>query len=180
MEDDQQAVRKCLEGEKAAFGFLVEKYKKKAYFTALALVGSHEDALDLSQEAFVRAYRAIGSYNAKYGFFTWFYRILRNLCLNHVRDRSRRGRLLEKRSEELRVSHPPDPSLLVEADEIRGAVWEALASLSPRDREIIVLRDLQELSYREIADTLECPMGTVMSRLYNARKRLREKLERYL
>lgn len=178
--EESEAITKCQKGEPEAFGFLVEKYKRRAYFTALALVGSHDDALDLSQEAFVRAYRSIGKYNTRYRFFTWLYRILRNLCLNHLRNNRRRAEILQEAGDSVTGKNPENPSLLVERDEVKEAVWSALSDLKAHEREIIILRDFQELSYREISDALDCPLGTVMSRLFHARKALKDKLGKYL
>jgi len=178
--EESEAITKCQKGEPEAFGFLVKKYKKRAYFTALALVGSHDDALDLSQEAFVRAYRSIGTFDTRHRFFTWLYRILRNLCLNHLRNNRRRAEILQEAGNSVIGKDPENPSLLLEKDEVKEAVWSAVSVLEPHEREIIILRDFQELSYKEIADALDCPVGTVMSRLFHARKALKDKLEKHL
>ena len=170
-------------GDKQAYGVLVNKYMKRAYVTALGFVGNHEGALDLSQEAFVRAYKAIGHFDAEKNFFTWFYRILKNLSLNFVRDRSNRARPFSEINEtKLRTmrDNAQDTAALAEQNEQRELVWKAINALKANEKEIILLKDFQELSYKEIADILGCPLGTVMSRLYNARKSLKEKLERLL
>lgn len=179
--NDAEAIRLCQAGSKQAFGFLVERYMQRAYYTALGLIGSHENALDVSQDAFVRAFKAIKRFDASKKFFTWYYQILRNLCYNFLRDKSRHARSFSEIDEnEIRKisDESQEASLLTEKSELKQAVWDGINSLKPNDREIIILKDFQELSYKEIADCLEIPIGTVMSRLYNARKALKAKLER--
>jgi RNA polymerase sigma-70 factor (ECF subfamily) len=180
--DDSALVLQCQQGDKQAYGVLVKKYMKRAYFTALGLVGSHEDALDISQEAFVRAYRSLATFNPQMKFFTWFYRILRNLCLNLLRDRSRHAYPFSQVSDEEveNVSTEEDIALLVEQDDMKRALWKAIERLNEHEREIIILKEFQEMSYKEIAEMLECPIGTVMSRLYHARKALKEQMKEYL
>jgi len=185
-QNDERLVSRCQAGEIQAFGVLVEKYKQRAYYTALGLIGSHDEALDISQEAFVRAYGAIAKFQAsRAGFFTWYYQILRNLCFNFLRDRAKQARpFSEVETAESSLQNIADessnPAVIAERNELKDAVWRAINSLKDGDREIILLRDFQEMSYKEIAATLDCPIGTVMSRLFNARQQLREKLEGYL
>ncbi|MFQ5649530.1 MAG: RNA polymerase sigma factor [bacterium] len=176
---DSELVRRCQAGDKSAYGRLVEKYMRRAYFTALGFTGHHESALDMSQEAFVRAYRAIKKMDAEKPFFTWYYQILRNLCLNLNRDRARRARPFSEIGEaRLRQMEDgaEDTAERVEQAEITEALWRAINRLQPHEREIILLKEFQELSYKEIAELLECPPGTVMSRLYTARQALKSKL----
>jgi RNA polymerase sigma-70 factor (ECF subfamily) len=185
-QQDERLVSRCQAGDIQAFGVLVEKYKQRAYYTALGLTGSHDEAWDISQEAFVRAYRAIAGFQAeRSGFFTWYYQILRNLCFNFLRDRAKRARpfsevVTPEDSLQNIADEGSNPAVIAERNELKNAVWKAINSLKDDDREIILLRDFQDLSYKEIAATLNCPIGTVMSRLFNARKQLREKLEGYL
>lgn len=185
-ERDSWLISRCQAGEVQAFGVLVEKYKQRAYYTALALVGGHEDALDISQEAFVRAYRAVAKFQpSQSGFFTWYYKILRNLCANFLRDRAKRARPFSEIDESKNfLSEIPDenydPTVIAERNELKDAVWRAISSLNAPEREIIMLRDFQEMPYKEIAAALDCPIGTVMSRLFNAREHLRKKLNGYL
>ncbi len=177
---EQRLIRLCQRGDKHAYGLLVGHYKERAYYSALGLVSSHNAALDLSQEAFVRAYRSIKKLEPGRKFFTWFYQILRNLCFNHLRDRSRHARPFSEISyQEIQsiVDASQDASDRLEHDELKAAVWRAINSLKESYKEIIILKDFQDMSYNEIADILECPIGTVMSRLYSARKALKGKLE---
>lgn len=180
--DERSIILRCQKGDKQIYGRLVTNYMKRAYFIALGLVGVHEGALDLSQEAFVRAYRSIDKLNPERKFFTWYYQILRNLCFNYLRDHARHARPFSEIGEEQISSladDSQDVSLEIEKQEMREALWNALDTLKPHEREIIILKDFQEMSYKEIAEYLDCPVGTVMSRLFNARKALKNKLEKY-
>lgn len=178
---DAQAIALCQAGDKAAYGYLVEQYKERAYYSALVLVRSHEAALDLSQDAFVRAFRHIKRFDTTKKFFTWYYQILRNLCLNFIRDAKRHARSFSEMYD-TQIMHliddKQDTSAFAEQNELRRVLWAAMNELKPKEREIIMLKDIQDLAYKEIADILEIPIGTVMSRLFNARKALKAKLER--
>ncbi len=170
-------------GHREAFEDLFAKVRGSAFHAARSLVGNHEDAQDLTQEAFVKAYRARESYDPGQPFLPWFHRILRNTCFSFLRKRGRlRERSIHARANaqddgddtweilDVRAASPSDGA---EARETTDVFARALERLSARDREIIVLRHYQELSYKEIAAALSIPEGTVMSRLYHARKRLR-------
>lgn len=149
---------------------------QRAYFAALALVGSHDDALDLSQDAFVRAFRARARIDPGRPFYPWLYQILRRLCFNFLRDgRARRGKLRSAGpwlAEELQGRAGGDPGREVERAELRARLEAAMEELPPAEREALALREFEGLAYREIADLLEIPVGTVMSRLYRARRAL--------
>lgn len=165
------------DGDASAFGELVHRYMRRAYFASLGLVGSHDDALDLSQEAFTRALRASSRLDPERPFYPWLYGILRRLCLNHLRDgRSQRAKLAEAgawlEDEAQARAASSNPSHAVERDELRRRVATAIESLPPIQREVLVLREFEGLHYREIAELLEIPEGTVMSRLYAARNGL--------
>lgn len=171
------------QGNKDAYGMLVKRHMKRAYHTALAMVGSHDGALDLSQDAFVRAYHAIKKLNTESKFFTWYYRILKNLCLNFLRDKSRRSKPFSEVDEHLleRIKDDvEDASESLEKKQMQRQVWKAIHSLKPHEKEVIILKDFEDRSYKEISELLECPLGTVMSRLYNARQALKEKLKGYI
>jgi RNA polymerase sigma-70 factor (ECF subfamily) len=176
--DDAQLMDSVQQGNPMAFRVLVERYKKRAYFTALKLVGDPDDAYDLSQEAFIRVYNARRRYNKSHPFYAWFYTILRNLARNHLRKRSvrlehaARIRRIRKRNREISIS----PECIVEANETKKAVWAALEKLSYEHREIIILRHFEDMSYDEISKLLGIAVGSVMSRLYYARKKLRDLL----
>lgn len=179
---ERELILRAQAGESAAFGLLVERYMRRAYFAALGLVGSHEDALDLSQEAFVRAYRARQRLDPDLPFYAWLYQILRRLCFNFIRDRrTRRNRLEQARTwlvEQVgrrAAANSPERSAI--RAEIRGRVQAAIERLADREREVLVLKEFEGLRYREIAELLGIPIGTVMSRLYTARRHLADALE---
>lgn len=167
-------------GDAAAFGELVRAYQRKAYTVAYGFVRNREDALELAQEAFARAFKAMGRFDASAPFYPWLYRILKNACLNHLKRRRRRG---ETSLDQLTASGGDVPSGdcgpgdEASADEMRSAVAAAMNRLPPAHREILVLRHFQQLSYAEIAACLGVPQGTVMSRLHAARHHLRSLLE---
>lgn len=164
-----------------AFEVVVKTHMKDAYFIALGLVGNREDALELSQEAFYRAYKHFDQLNSQEKFFPWFYQILRNLCFSHLRRRRlRQAESLDEMAGEPMPSGPADvfdPEMVAERNESKDRVWRAISRLDEKHREVIVLRHFRNLSYEEMARVLFCNRGTVTSRLYYARKRLKEILE---
>jgi RNA polymerase sigma-70 factor, ECF subfamily len=180
-ETDAALVLRAQAGDADAFGRLIERYMRRAYRQALGLVGSREDALDLSQEAFVRAYRARHTIDPDRPFYAWLYRIVRHLCFNFLRDAKTRARILEQEGAawlvETARQATPAPAALLEQGELRRRVARAIERLPAHEREVIVLKEFEDLTYREIADLVGIPMGTVMSRLYAARRRLADVLE---
>jgi RNA polymerase sigma-70 factor, ECF subfamily len=170
--DDAATVERCLEGQPDAFRTLVERYQSRALGHAIAITRNRDDAQDAVQDAFLNAHRALHTFDRERVFYSWFYAILRNCCY----------KLVARRRTDV-VDHPARLDLLespaVPVDD-RLAIERALAALSPTDREIVMLRHLDGLSYAELAAALEVPIGTVMSRLFNARKRLRDGLTRGL
>ncbi len=181
--EEGSAIERAQKGDREAFALIVKKYMKPAYYVALSYVGSEQDALDLSQDAFVNAFRHLKRFDPTRSFFPWFYSILKNLCMNHLaRARRRKEESLDRMAEDDRPVVLPvaasDPEKAAVAADLRAKVGEALGRLKPKDREILVLQHLQDFSYREIADLLGIPIGTVMSRLYGARRALRRELER--
>ncbi len=180
-DSDELLVRRVRAGDTPAFGKLVERYMRRAYYAALGLVGSHEDALDLSQEAFARAFKARDRLDPERPFYAWLYQIIRRLCFNYTRDRRTRRRGIESASRwlvhEATARSADNPQETLERREARERVTQALESLPDRDREILVLKEFEGLRYREIAELIGIPIGTVMSRLYAARRRLATALE---
>ena len=179
---ERDLILKAQAGESAAFGELVQRYMRRAYYAALGFVGSPEDAMDLSQDAFARAYRARHRINPDMPFYTWYYQILRRLCFNFTRDRQlHRRKLRDQKSwivdDAAFRSRERNPQRAVERAEIRRRVREAIDSLGDREREVLVLKEFEGLKYREIAEVVGIPIGTVMSRLYSARKHLAEAIE---
>lgn len=178
---DSVLVGRAQRGERAAFGELVTRYMRRAYHVALGLVGNHDDALDLSQEAFARAFRARASIDPERPFFPWLYHIIRRLCFNHTRDQRSRRLTLEQAGgwlvDTTMGQLPLSPDRAAERAELHEQVGEAIGRLAERERETLVLREFEELRYREIAELLGIPIGTVMSRLYRARRSLAREIE---
>jgi RNA polymerase sigma-70 factor (ECF subfamily) len=173
-------------GDDAAFDQLTRTLRVRAFSVARSLVGSHDDALDLTQEAFLKTYRARATYRENDPFLPWFHRILRNTCFSFLRkkNRIRTHSLTVERGEDETEWEIADEEVAVSIGLERGDVhvvfWEGFRRLTARDREILTLRHFQELAYREIAQALEIPEGTVMSRLYHARRKLRDLLSPHL
>ena len=172
-------IRRSRSGEKEAFGLLVQRYMKRAYYSALGFLGSHEDALDASQEAFVRAFLSLDRFDDKRSFFTWYYQILRNHCLNVLRHRGLRTPALSELTSVTpdMASDDPQPDEALERADLRSKVWEAIWLLDAEDRELIVAKDILDTPYTVLAELIGCPAGTVMSRVFHARCRLRVRLQ---
>jgi RNA polymerase sigma-70 factor (ECF subfamily) len=169
-------LRAWKEGSVEAFEEIVRASMRRAYAVAVGIVGNADDAHDLSQEAFMAAHRARATFEVERPFFPWFYRILRNRCLNFLRKKTGRREV----SIDILIERPgrsESPEKGVMRKERAEALWAAIQELTPEHREIIMLRSFQELSYREIAETLGISEGTVMSRLYYARRSLYGKLK---
>jgi len=175
---DEEAILRVQRGDKNAYAGIVNTYKRPAYYSALALVGSHDDAVELSQQAFIRAYLSIASFIPGKNFFTWYYRILRNLCLNFLRDRSSHAQAFSQMDDVFdAVDVDDDPATKADHSLLRDRVRRAIGQLRQEEREILLLREFEGYSYCEISELLECPIGTVMSRLYYARKHMKDILE---
>ena len=183
--DDAALVERCRAGDVAAFEPLVEKYRQRVWRLAYNVLRDREEAWDVAQEAFIKAYQALPTFRGQSAFYTWLYRIVMNVAADRGRSRGAQGRAFgtERVPEEdwervLPDQNPGDesPDAAAARTEDRAKIMKALDTLSEDHRRIIMLSDLEGLSYREIAETLDIPMGTVMSRLHNARKRLRDAL----
>lgn len=185
---DQELVRRVQSGDRRAFDLLVLKYQQKIANLIGRYIRDPVEVLDVTQDAFLKAYRALGGFRGESAFFTWLYRIAVNTVKNHLVAQGRRppGDDLEADVAEqmdlgsrLRENATPERHLLTE--EIARTVQEALDDLPPDLRTAIILRELEGLSYEEIATAMECPIGTVRSRIFRAReaidKRLRPLLE---
>jgi RNA polymerase sigma-70 factor (ECF subfamily) len=169
--DDPTAIRHCRAGDKEAFRHLVERYEAEAIGHAIGILGTREDARDAVQEAFISAYQALSRFDLNRRFYPWFYIILRNCCYKLAAARKKREISI---SDELKILVP---TASLRHEEIM-LLEQAMLELRDEDRELITLRHLDGLSYEELAERLDVPLGTIMSRLYYARKNLREKLAR--
>ena len=178
--DEKAAIIAARGGDRAAFGGLVRAYQRRAYAVAYSFVRNRDDALELSQEGFVRAFRSMSRFNVDMPFYPWLYRIIRNACLNHIKKKKRHGetsldRMMESGYDASDAGRGPSES--AELGDLKASIAAAMARLTPDHSEILRLRHFLELSYAEIAECLEIPQGTVMSRLHGARKSLRSVLE---
>jgi RNA polymerase sigma-70 factor (ECF subfamily) len=180
--DDRALVERCQAGELAAFEPLVEKYRQRVWRLAYNVLRDREEAWDVAQEGFIRAYQALPSFRGQSAFYTWLFRIVMNVAADRARQRAARGRAFgtervpEEEWERMMADQGRAPDDAAAQTEERERIDRALGTLSEDHRAIIMLSDLEGLSYREIAEVLGIPMGTVMSRLHNARKRLRNAL----
>ena len=169
-EQDRDLVQRCLEGQRDAASGLVDRYQKRLFNVALRMLYNVQDAEDVTQTVFLNAFLELRTYNPRYKFFSWIYRMTVNESLNMLKRRKPTVTL----EDELDIRAPgaaPD-----RAAEVQDRVEKALMSLKPDDRAVVVLRHFVSFSYQEIADVLEIPVRTVKSRLYTARERLRPTL----
>jgi RNA polymerase sigma-70 factor (ECF subfamily) len=174
--DDTAVVRRCLNGEPAAFESLVTRYQQVLFNVALRMLGDYEDAKDAAQNTFVKAYEKLGTYDPERRFFSWIYRILMNECLN-LRRRPAMHLLGDRTEDAVSGQNTPDA---VEAAERRRDVKHAILALTPAYREVIVLRHFAALSYDEMSDAIGVPAKTVKSRLHSARHQLASELAAWM
>ena len=178
-EQEAAIVRKVLGGDANAFETLVLEYEKNVYNIALRMTGNSEDAADMTQEAFVKAYNSLQSFRGDSKFSVWLYRIVSNVCLDFLRSKNRRPTVSlsveddDGEDAQLDVAdESQSPELLLDRKLTRDSVRRGLDSLPPDYRQILLLREIQGLSYDEIAQALSLEVGTVKSRIFRARKRL--------
>lgn len=171
-DDDVQWVARCLRGEAAAFEPIVQRYQRILFSVAYRMLGNYDDALDATQNAFIKAYQGLDGYDPKRRFFSWIYRIAVNECLNARRAR-RPGEQLDDRLPDVEAG----PQELVEHGERSANIDAALVKLSEEHRLVLVLRHFADLSYSEMSEALGIPEKTVKSRLFEARNRLGELLK---
>lgn len=173
MESDSALVMSVKAGNKKALAELVERHKRSAFRMALGMVGNADDAYDISQEAFLRVQRSAKTYDERQPFAPWFYTIIANLCRTWLKRRSRtEHRTVDLDSVEFLLVDDSNPEAITISKETIRLLREALMKLDFADREIIMLQHFRGMSYEEIAQLLKIPKGTVMSRLYYARKKL--------
>lgn len=169
---DEELVEAALANDAAAFALLYQRYYTRTYRIAYGMTGRREAAEDLTQDVFIKAMRKLGQFNRRSSFSTWFYRLSVNCCLNHHRVKWNRDEELTDDCQPLRASE--DEGILQK--EMQAHLHKALLSLKPESRLVILLKDVEGLSYEEIALRMNCPVGTVGTSLSRARKLLAQKL----
>ena len=183
---DRELIRACQRGDREAFREVVERYQRKIVGVAIGMVHNQEDALEIAQEAFIKAYENIGRFKGESSLYTWLYRIVVNLAIDFRRRERRHPTVaLEDRvgpsgdgyEETLKDERLTEPFQTAQAHQIGTRVQEAINELTPDHKAVILLREVEGLSYDEISRVMQCSKGTVMSRLHYARKKLQKRLK---
>jgi RNA polymerase sigma-70 factor (ECF subfamily) len=184
--DDRELVARAQKGDRAAFRSLFERYSRRAYSLAFGVVRNPDDALDVVQDAFIKAHRHLDKFEGQASFYTWLYRIVMNLAIDHIRKNRRQkvvdfsdgalddGRLSEESLIPRIIGGNPGRALMDR--EIRDRIAAALDELSENHRAVLVMRELEGLSYEEMAQAMGCSKGTIMSRLFHARRNMQKRL----
>lgn len=183
--EDLELVARCQQGDTLAFNELVTRYRAKIFTMIYNMVHNEQDAWDLAQEGFFKAWKSIGKFRGQSSFYTWLYRIAMNLSIDWVRKRQIEGGTEFDDSMAMRIEPgaATSPAAIAQPhekmaqDEIRSRIQEAIARLSPEHRSAILMREIEGMQYEEIAATQQCSLGTVMSRLFYARKKLQTMLK---
>jgi RNA polymerase sigma-70 factor, ECF subfamily len=183
-ENETEIIKAVQQGEQASYGKLVTLYKERVWRSLAGIVRNPHDAEDLTQEVFIKAYKHIGDFQFKSSFFTWIYRILVNTAIDFKRKQARQ-KLIPVDEEQGGIDvlmkeavHPPRERFEPEERESGQLLKQAIDEMEPLHRSILVMRELEGFSYAEIGEILKIHSGTVMSRLFNARKKLKEILEK--
>lgn len=186
--EDANLVKRVQNGDPAAFRALFDKYNRRAYAVALGVVKNQQDAHDVVQDAFIKVHKHIGKFQGSSSFYTWMYRIVMNLSIDYIRKRKRNtefddgvkkdsvagdGALLPRIMDE-------NPGKTVGRRELTEHIQAALAELPEYHRQVILLREIEGMTYEEMAEALDVPKGTIMSRLFHARRKMQEMLSGYL
>jgi len=178
VDDEKDLILKVRSGDRSAYEQLVQAHQGRIFSAAYRLLRNYEDAAELTQDAFIAAYQAIKGFRLQSSFYTWIYRIVLNLCYHKLRSaKYRAGLKTQSLDEPFASSSPSAPDILI-SREREEALRRSLASLKEPFYQVIVLHDLEGLSYKEIAAIANCSIGTVMSRLHRARLQLSEKVKK--
>jgi len=179
--DIESLIKRCLRGDQLAWDVIVRTYRRKVFNVAYKFVGKHEAAEDLTQEIFIKVFRSLNSFDKRANFQTWLISISRNLCIDHYRSVRKERETMARdvdASELSPVSRERGPHSQLEQTDLRNLIRQALSALPPALKQAVVLRDLQEFSYQEIAESLGLPEGTVKSRINRGRFELARQLRR--
>ncbi len=184
---DLELVDRAKDGDRRAFGRLVETYQRRVYALAYGILRNREDAWDAAQEAFVKAYKSLDKFEGNASFYTWMYRITYNVAIDHLRSRSRKevsdlpeSKMVDEALRRAGHGGKGDPDKETHRRELKAVLSRAMSRLSEKHRAIIVLREIEGLSYEEMAEVLDISKGTVMSRLFHARKNLQTLMQPYV
>ena len=178
-------VKRCQDGDSEAFDELVTRYRTRVFGMIYNMVHSEQDAWDLSQDSFVKAWKSIKRFRGQSSFYTWIYRIVMNVTIDWLRKKQVKGGAEFDDAIQLKEIDPASktvpkavalPFQQIEQAEIRGEIDKAIAQLSPEHRAVILMKEIEGMQYHEIAEALDCSIGTVMSRLFYARKKLQNLL----
>lgn len=187
-QEDEALVERAKTGDRAAFQALFQKYHRRVYAVALGVVKRPEDAMDVVQDAFIKVHKHLGTFQGASSFYTWLYRIVMNLGIDHVR----RSRKVVEWGDDVPLDQAAgdgtmvpkvgdaNPSRTLVRRELSDKIRQALETLPEYHRAVILLREVEGMSYEEIADVLEVPKGTIMSRLFHARRKMQDQLQPYL
>ncbi|HIE28816.1 TPA: sigma-70 family RNA polymerase sigma factor [Candidatus Poribacteria bacterium] len=173
-EDEREIIKRCQSGDEYAFEQLFYRYQETVYNVAYRMMGNRQDAEDITQEVFSRVYQKLSSLKETSAFSTWLYRITSNLCVDEINKRKKQAiefGFTQENLDTFRSDFTPEDKVI--ADEEQALLWEAINSLKAEHRIIIILRDIEGLSYKELKRELKCSMGRVKSRLHDARRKLR-------
>lgn len=179
---DQQIVSQCVNGEREGFELLIDNYQSKVINISYGMLSNQEDAYDVSQEVFIKIYKSIDKFQGNSSLSTWIYRITMNMCKDFLRKRGRAvvyslNDVIGDTDKERDIKDDSlTPEEVTEQNEVQQAVRDAINALKEEYKQVISLYDLEGLSYEEVAYSLDCPIGTVKSRLNRARAALRKKL----
>ncbi len=186
--DDRELVDAARAGDRGAFRILFERYQRRAYALAYGVVRNADDALDIVQDAFIKAHRYLDKFEGSSSFYTWLYRIVMNLSIDHIRKNKRSKSVefsdLTVKEDDARVGEDDliprilggNPGRALMDKQIRARIEEALSELSDNHRAVLVMRELEGLSYEEMAQVMSCSKGTIMSRLFHARRNMQKRL----
>ncbi|MCG8421010.1 MAG: sigma-70 family RNA polymerase sigma factor [Proteobacteria bacterium] len=187
--DEKELVKRAQSGDHDAFRVLFERYHRRAYSLAFGVLHNADDALDVVQDGFIKAHRYLDKFEGNSSFYTWLYRIIMNLSIDHIRKQKRARHVdfndaLGHSDGDERVGEDmllprilgQNPSKSLSRKRMRGQIGEALETLSDNHRAVLIMRELHGMTYEEMAEAMECSKGTIMSRLFHARKNMQKRL----
>lgn len=184
--EDDTLIARCREGDQGAFRELVERYQRKVYGLAHGMLHNPDDAMDITQEVFIRVHSYLKHFKGSSSFYTWLYRIAINLCIDHLRKEQKSQTVDyddaldhdygEGAEDLLPNTWDMNPGKAMDRKELNQMIQNALKTLSPNHRAVLVMREVDGLSYSEMAEVMQCNKGTIMSRLFHARRRMQDAL----